>query len=693
MITEGSKAFGYHFSETKNGITENSLRVKMTEEIELNGENVVLETIGELQMDGNWNGNVCYKIGEDDKYWVGRNPKLAEQGAIGAQESIQGLFTENGDLVEIAIFEGFKDTGTWIKYTKEGYIAFYDHLIPDARIKVLTNFNLLLKDFKKLMGEYKNYKDCETMVFKIIDRIDKRDANEDEMQDQRHIYLNYRDGVREYLGECKIFEESDGFSIEVTGQGLLDYQNQGFIYSKDFDKGLPGGFCYERARSNIAIGHYSEGYLAGLGILVEDDFIKIGHFEENGLKKGMMVLRGDALTIKSEGFVDDMPNGQSIVKYGPDNVYDGEMRNGERHGQGLIIKDESQLLIKGIFEGDKLISEPTVFFANGVEARLLQGGEISDENWKNKLEKFEGDLNFNNFNRMVIKSEDSLYEGEARNFKPNGEGVFSDPGQYSLKGTFLEGEPVGSCTLTSKNCTITLNIDSESTASSNSTAVFSLPFYFLGFQNGASLDNYLDLKDNYIMLTLQSGDFDAIKNASNMDLVSKETLQEMAKQIFGENINFGDLENYGLFYQGDMVKGGSSGHWIMEGHGKMLDALGNYYEGEFMGNKFEGAGVLKKATGEVLKGEFKDGQLLELISGGGGQGNVANGDNLDKFSIAQKPVFNKPGSFALPLIPPLVYKEMIRDIIGANGSFKIDFNPKKLIGFKSLFKAIKKFRR
>lgn len=684
MITGDSKAFGYHFIKTLDGRSENSLRVTMSEEMMLNNEPVEVHTTGELQLDGTWNGNVLYRIGEDDKFWVGRDPKLRQSLPEEDKETINGLLTANGEIVEIALFEGFKDIGTWIKYTKEGYIAFHDHLIPDPRIKVLTNFDLLFKDYKKFMNEYENYKSPENMVLKILNRIDERPTNKQNLGSQKQIYINYRDNAREYLGECNITEHPDGFTVDVSGRGLLDYKDQGFIYSNGFKNGLPDGFCYERARSNIAIGNYSRGFLSGKAILVEDDFIKIGEFFENELKSGSMILRGDTLTVKSQNFVDSMPNGQSIVKYEEDNIYDGEMVEGLREGKGMIIRNKSQILISGEFENDFLIGEPKVNFPNGVEIQLIKDKDMKEKKWKEKLEHFEKMPKFEKFRTMRIISEDSVYEGEVKNFKPHGRGLFSSHDQYSIEGSFENGEAKGNSFLEAKNYQILLNI--EDSVSKNSTAVFSLPFFFLGFRQDSYIKEYHNLEDNYFMMALESGDFDVIKTASKLEIIEKEELKDMANSEFGYVFNFESLPSYGVFYTGQMVKGETPAQWFFDGKGKSLDVLGNIYEGEFRMNQFHGQGILKQINGDVIEGEFRNGSFVEKLNGGGiGVDSNMNG-HVDQFAGDFRGVALNQDVLIQQILAKELYK---RQFEWRNWNFN---SMGKRVFRKNLFKLLKKFK-
>ena len=87
----------------------------------------------------------------------------------------------------------------------------------------------------------------------------------------------------------------------------------------------------------MGIGNYVKGYLSGNGLILDSNWLRIGLFERNHFLKGSSFLRGNEIRIRADSYVNNMPDSNScVITYEEGTFYDGEMKEGQRHGEGIM---------------------------------------------------------------------------------------------------------------------------------------------------------------------------------------------------------------------------------------------------------------------------------------------------------------------------------------------------------------------
>ena len=158
----------------------------------------------------------------------------------------------------------------------------------------------------------------------------------------------------------------------------------------------------------------------------------------------------------------------------------------------------------------------------------------------------------------------------------------------------------------------------------NGQVYLNLELYFLRYLSNEAYD-----EDSVLMVTLRSGDLKAIANATNQKLLNQEEFLKLSEKRFGNAKKYDLKQGVGIYYEGDLrrMEGTGRDTWFFEGYGKCLDAHGNYYEGEWVGNKYDGQGKLISLDGEIKEGKFKNGIFMgrNNNNGGGRNNNNSNG--------------------------------------------------------------------
>ena len=87
---------------------------------------------------------------------------------------------------------------------------------------------------------------------------------------------------------------------------------------------------------------------------------------------GLSKLRGDWLSFRSDSYVDDMPSGDScVVTYEEGTFYDGQMKEGQRHGEGVMTYQGgygslNSLVLKATWDKDRIISDASITLRDGI---------------------------------------------------------------------------------------------------------------------------------------------------------------------------------------------------------------------------------------------------------------------------------------------------------------------------------------
>ena len=159
-------------------------------------------------------------------------------------------------------------------------------------------------------------------------------------------------------------------------------------------------------------------------------------------------------------------------------VYEGEMKNGERHGQGIEYNEDGEIVYEGQFKNDEYHGQGTYYYSDG---RKYEGEFENDEYNGHGIEydedgeivyegqfkngkfngqgtyyysnggKYEGEFENNKFNGQGIvydEDEEIVYEGEFKNDEYHGQGVkYDEDGKIVYEGQFKNGKFNGQGTL------------------------------------------------------------------------------------------------------------------------------------------------------------------------------------------------------------------------------------------------------
>ena len=281
------------------------------------------------------------------------------------------------------------------------------------------------------------------------------------------------------------YYEGNFIQRKPSGQGLL-VKNDGSAYYGEFKNGKYNGYgILVNPDGSEQEGIWEEGrYLGevtnqygcisgdctnGYGIFIYDD----GSYYEGSFKNGKRHGQGTLYTADDEVFdgawVDDEANGYILATYKPEDrgglayyngdmkgsaldgygaliwsdgsVYYGQLKNGARHGQGVLFDTETNTKYSGIWNNDEFVSEMDenqfdVIFGskNGFGIKLTANGRYYG-NLVNGVPSGKGMLDLYNGN---------YYVGDLKNGMANGQGTLEDrdSGERYI-GSFVNGEMTG----------------------------------------------------------------------------------------------------------------------------------------------------------------------------------------------------------------------------------------------------------
>ena len=359
---------------------------------------------------------------------------------------------------------------------------------------------------------------------------------------------------------------------------------------------LPGGGTYKGGMLDVGYGPQRHGfgirlYADGVTVAYQGHY-KSGRFDGDGErfgKDGRRVYKGE--------YREDVPHGKGVW-YGNDGeTYEGGWRNGKRHGKG-VHRMRSGIVHKGRWRDGKLHGKGktvdgagrTLFSGQHEDGKMhgqcsavLDNGSVYTGNYdrgvfqgKGKLVRadfeYEGGFDRSDFHGFgqYRESNGYRYEGAWHRGKKTGAGQEWDADGYSIKGHFEHGRVEGQ-------------------------AVLYYPNRSVAYEGVWKRHKFEGLGEFY---------------RPNGDLVYSGEFRE------------GAYDGYGNCYYAD--GGYYFGYWKMgkrhTGHGKIEEEFGEsivgeckdqrgwVYLGEWVGDKWDGAGALYNEMGElVFEGQFSQG--------------------------------------------------------------------------------------
>ena len=250
------------------------------------------------------------------------------------------------------------------------------------------------------------------------------------------------------------------------------------------------------------------------------------------------------------------------------------------------------------------------FTINSNEIFLGRPSDISCNNNRNNKEYNDKNMNYNEESVLNLPFGDK-YEGEVRNNKPNGKGIYYSITGEIKEGTFIDGHLNGKGKMNLNNG------------------------FFI---EGNFIDDELDGYGRTININgeIYEGEFKkGIREGKGKLILSNE-------DRFEGNFSKGKIEGYGKFigkngesYKGEFLEGIPNG----KGYKKYKD---NYeYEGNFKNGKENGFGIKRWKDGQIYEGEFLNG-----IKNGKGKHTFKDGQKYEGYFVDDH--YNGNGEYLWP---------------------------------------------
>ena len=269
-------------------------------------------------------------------------------------------------------------------------------------------------------------------------------------------------------------------------------------------------------------------------------------------------------------------DGVGKMVYGNNIIYDGEWKNGNRQGRGIIN-----------YNGNTYVGQWTYDIINGNGKMTFSNGDIYEGEWRDGEVHGSGIMTFSNGNTYVGQ----WIKGKSHG---NGKMTFSNGDIY--EGEWRDGEVHGSGEMNYSNGDIYVGILENGKKHGYGN---------MNFSNGNRYNG--EWKDNniygYGKMTYNNGD------------------------IYEGNWNNNKMHEYGemTYNNGDIY----DGDWVnnmREGYGKMIYGYGYIYEGDWKNNKYEGIGTMIFSKNNRYEGNWVNGMKNEYGKMISGNGNVYEGN-------------------------------------------------------------------
>ena len=347
------------------------------------------------------------------------------------------------------------------------------------------------------------------------------------------------------------------------------------------------------------------------GVIIYDGDIKNGRRHGHGTE-----YREDG-TIKLEGdWKNDVLNGKSVI-YDSNGVriYEGEFCNGKPNGSGSCYRADGSIAYEGGYLNGKYHGHGTYFYENGT---IMYEGEWKENECNGPGTEYredgsilyKGEYKNNKINghgTSYYENGSILYEGEFKEGKVNGQGkLFRKDGSLQFAGTFKDNLPNGHGTEFYENSSVLCEGEYKE-GQLNDQDIIYREYDFLLF-DGTFKDNKPDecCTSNYEICAIKyEGEWkDGNRNGMGKLFVKDGSL--LFAGTFKDNLpnGHGTLfgENGTILFEGEY----KDGKW--NGHGKIYDDDGFlHYKGECKDDKRHGHGTEFYEDGSKYVGFWKNG--------------------------------------------------------------------------------------
>lgn len=347
----------------------------------------------------------------------------------------------------------------------------------------------------------------------------------------------------------------------ANGKGvLLTYNSDNDIIQRDSLEAYYGALRkkdVKKVSDGKYVGEFEKKKMQGFGVLVKSNEIFAGNFSNS------------------------QPNGYLDWYVGGKLRYKGNWLNGSFDGEGTLYKENNET-VTGIWKNGK-IHEKMMEFSNeiGDYYGYIKDGKPS--------------------RRGILKYKDgSVYDGEWKNGKYDGEGVFSCL-EYTYKGNFLNNYPNGNGSILFYDYSSYVGSWKDGMANGQGVMKFSNGDVY----NGEWLSNEFNGNGTYMFSTgdIYIGGFaNGLQSGDGMYMGKNFSYSGGWEEGWINGFGTIEYEN-GEVYEGNFVENQKYGY------GKYSFNSGNVYEGEFVDDKINGLGTFYFSDGSIYEGEFEDGKI------------------------------------------------------------------------------------
>ena len=292
--------------------------------------------------------------------------------------------------------------------------------IQDENIQIEVDYD---SGFKKFTINLDKYERIIRTYEEIIDLSLIEIVKEDNVNEDYYLIPNY-----EYKGDIKDKIYIAGYP--VVSKGNLSYSNGSILEKDKYDK-------YE-----ISYHVSTDGGSSGSPIFLENTKEIIGIHKQGGKIKNYGDLIYPILNI--------LQNKNENIYYKSGNYYNGEWKNGLKHGKGTLYYNDSNILYKGDFIEDKFeVYGEYHYNKSEYYVNQFQSGKTKE---KGKL--YDGDFIYHESkgNQLNIYKYGNYYLGEWKNGKKHGRGkIYSENNKVLIDGYFIDDKYFGNEIFTYQN--------------------------------------------------------------------------------------------------------------------------------------------------------------------------------------------------------------------------------------------------
>ena len=423
--------------------------------------------------------------------------------------------------------------------------------IQDENIQIEVDYD---SGFKKFTINLDKYERIIRTYEEIIDLSLIEIVKEDNVNEDYYLIPNY-----EYKGDIKDRIYIPGYP--VVSKGNLSYSNGSILEKDKYDK-------YE-----ISYDVSTDGGSSGSPIFLENSMGVVGIHKAGGKIKNYGDLIYPILNI--------LQNKNENIYYKSGNYYNGEWKNGLKHGKGTLYYNDSNILYKGDFIEDKFEVYGEYHYNKSEHYVNQFKSGIMEE--KGKL--YDGDFIYHESkgNQLNIYKYGNYYLGEWKNGKKHGRGkIYSENNKVLFDGYFIDDKYFGNKIFTYQKG----------------------EFYIGGWKNKKRDKGILYYENGNIKY---EGDFvDDLFDGNGKYYYPSGYILYEGKYKMGKKMGKAKLyyENGNIEYDGDFSDD------KFHGNGKLYYENGEIeYEGGFQNGEKHGKGILYYANGRTkYEGGFQNGK-------------------------------------------------------------------------------------